>query len=124
MGEMILLVQEVNIVRTDQPRPHFLRQLRQFRVHRILLGNVFLHFDEKSPGTENIQIRFGHRPGRLHVALHECRGHLTPQAGAGGDQPFAVLPQNFLVDARLVIKSFFISQTAELLEIVVSFEVF
>ena len=123
MGEVILLVQEVNIVRADQSRADFFRQFRQFRVHGILLGDVLLNFDEKPLGPENIEVGFRDRLGRFHVPLHECRGHFTAQARARGDQPFAVLSQNFLVDSRLVIEALFIRQAAQLFKIVIPFEI-
>ena len=67
MGEVIFLVQEVNIVGRDQAAAQPLGQVRQLRVDHVLLGDVLLHFDEEAIGAEDFQVRLGDllaRPSR------------------------------------------------------------
>src|SRR5665213_1250036 len=110
MGEVVILIEKVNVVGRDQADAHALGDIRKLRVHQILVGDVLLHFDVEAIGPEDVEIRLGDLPGCFGIALEECRRNFTAQACARCNQPIFELLERFLIDARLVVKPLAIRQ--------------
>ena len=124
MGEVIVLVQKVHVIGRHQPQPHPLGDICQFRVDHVLLRHMLLYFDKEPIRPEDLQIRLGHLPGRLGIALEKRRWNLATETCAGGDQPLVELLECFLVDTRLAVKPLAIGERRELHQVLIPFKVF
>ena len=90
---------------------------------RLHLQALVLHFEKEISLAENIAQPVGVRP-RLLVFFREQRiGHFAAQAGRKRDQSLAVLRQQVVIDARLVIKAFEKSGGNQLDEVAIAFGV-
>jgi len=102
----VRLRQVVAVVRRHQRNPRFLRQPHQIAVHsRLHVDSLVLHFEKEIPLAENIP-----QPVRVRLRLvvflvQQRRGHFPAQAGRQRNQPLAVLRQQVVVHARLVIEA-------------------
>ena len=66
MGVVIVLVQEVHVVRRNQADAELLRQLLKLGIDHVLLFDpLLLHFDEESLGAENFARTSRPPAGRL-----------------------------------------------------------
>jgi hypothetical protein len=100
----IAFVDVVNVVRRDELQAEFLGELDQLFVHLGLFRNaVVLQFEKIIFRAERLLEEI-HRVSRfLDLILHDQIRKLAGETAGQRDQPFAVLGENFLVNARLVI---------------------
>ena len=104
MRLVLLRHRVVRVVGGQHRDPGPARQLDQLRVQPRLLGHaVVLDLDEEVVVAQDGPIRIGRLRRRLLVALRQAPQDLAAQAGRCADQPLAVLRQQLLVDARLVV---------------------
>ena len=129
----ILREDEVHVVGTDVLHAELGGQLQQRLVHpqlvlvdiRILLRvarGMQLQFEVIVVAEDPLE-PLHHALGLLHVVVHDGLGHLAAQTCRAADQPFVVLFEQLLVDARLVIEPLGKRVGDHLAEVVVAFEV-
>ncbi len=72
MGVVVLFFQKMDVVGRHQPNAELFRQLGKLGIDAFLFLDVFLHFDEESIRSENVQIGFGDFFRGLRVAPGEA----------------------------------------------------
>ena len=90
---------------------------------RLLGDPVVLHLQVEAVRPEQLAVVLRARPGLGVLAVEDGRRDVTGQAGAQRDQSLVVAFQQLVVDARLVIEAFGVSQGAEREEVRVPGEV-
>ena len=106
LGVRIGVGQVVAVVRGDQRNAGFLGEPDEFAIDAVsCLEALVLNFEEKISFAENIAQAVSAFLG-LIVFLRKNRiGDFAAQARGKRDQAFAVLGEQFVIDARLVIKA-------------------
>ena len=90
----------------------------------LIVKAVILQFDVKVSFSEYIPESNGFRLCSLVIPVKEHSLHVSRKACAEADEPFAVSPENVLVDTRLVVISFRISYGYYLDQVLVTLFVF
>ena len=104
VGLGILPVQVVAVIGGHEGEPQLPCQFQEPPVRgRLLRQGVFLEFEIVAV-PERVRIPLRRGPGLLHPVPEAVRGNLSLEAGGEGDEPFAVLRQDLLVDAGLVVE--------------------
>ena len=103
---VIAASEEVNVVGRHQTEPEFAGEFREVRIALLLLGHsVIVQFDEKIPRPENVAIFRGQILRFFDVVGLKSAVDLTRETTAQADQPVGMRRQQFLVDARPIIKT-------------------
>ena len=111
----ILLAHVVDVVGSDELEVVAPGEVDQIFVAALFLLHAVVHeFDEEVVRAEDVEV-FAERLFRaLRVALQKVLGDFTADAGAGADQPVAVLAHDLLVDPRLVVEPLLVGGGHEL----------
>ena len=105
--------------------PDSLREADEVAVDaRVLLEALVLDFEEEIAFAENIVQTVGVRAGLIVLFGEEGVGDFAAQTGGERDQSFAVLGEELMVHARLVIKAVEIAGGDELDQVPVALFVF
>ena len=123
MCVVILVLQEVRVVRGDDGQPQLVTQRQDLGVElRLAFAGMRLHF-EVIPVLEQLGIPRGGLTRGVHAVVHEVTGHFTGQARRRDDQPLGVLGQQFAVDTWLRVEAFGVPQRRQLDQILVAHEI-
>ena len=121
MGLVVFHVQVVAIVRRHQRDSRIGRQPDQFAIGLFLLRDaVVLKLEIKVLVPEDVLVVKGRFLGIVVPPLEQKTGDLAGEACRHADKPFAVLSEQFLVDAGFVVKSFEVGLGNELNEVLIS----
>ena len=125
LGVGILVMQVVTIVGGDEGNARFLGEAEQIPVDTYLDGQALvLDFEEEVALAEDVAEAVGIFAGLVEFFFDHAFGHGTTQTGGKGDEPFAVLAEEFIVDAGLVVEAFQETSGDEFDQIAVAFEGF
>ena len=124
MSASIAPAQVVTVVGRHQREPQLAAQTNEPLVHdRLLRHSVGLDFEIVIAGRKNLRVFHRRISRRLFLFSQEVGRHFPLEAGRQPDEPVPVLPQNFLVDARLVVKPVDVGLAHELQEVLVAGEI-
>ena len=116
---LIGLPEVVHVVRADERHVEIARDRQQPGVDdALLLDALVLHLEEEIAGAEDVAVS---RRGLMRLARligAQPGRDLTFEAAAEADEPAAVLRQQLLVDARLVVEPVGVARRDELDEVV------
>ena len=120
MGMIIGALAIMAIVGRHHRNRRILGQLDQQPVDLFLLGQfVVLNLDVIAV-AEDRRVLLDGELGFLVIAVVERLRHFALQTGAQRDQAAVKLPEQFLVDARLIVKPFDVAQGHQLAQIAVA----
>ena len=118
VGLGVFLVDVVDVVRGDKREAVMLGHLGEHGIELVLLGNAVVHkLDEEVVLAENLDVFLESGVGGVEVAVEDILGNFSGQARGGSDQALAVLGQELVVNARLVVKTFEEAQRTQLAEV-------
>jgi hypothetical protein len=119
------MTQIVTIVRGDKGNASFLGEAEQIPVDAFLDGQALvLDFEEEVALAEDVAEAIGILPSFVEFFLDDTFGHGTAEASRKGDEPFAVLAEELVVDAGLVVEAFEETSGDEFDQIAVAFQGF
>ncbi len=120
---VIVVPQEVRVVRGDDGQPEVVGQRQHLRVQRgLAFAGVRLHFEVVAI-PEQLCVPRRRLTGLGDAVVHEVGGHLAGETGGGDDESLAVGRQQFAVDPWLRIEAFGVSQRAELDQIAIPLQI-
>lgn len=102
----VVLVEVVGIVGGDQRQSHLVGDVHgALETHALDFDVRVLNLHVEAV-TEDFDVPFGELAGLVHFFGEDQLGEFAGRAAGEADQPFAVPLQQFLVDPRLVVKTF------------------
>ncbi len=106
LGGGVFLVQVVGVVGGNQGHAGFFRQFYQPGDDHLLLTQAMVHhFDEEVVFAHDVLHGADIVPGVVIPSVQQQLAEVARQAGAQRNQPFAVLAQQVVVDARAVVET-------------------
>ena len=122
MGAGVVAAQVVRIVGGHQRQAGLLREAIELRGEAlVLLQVVVLHFEEEVVAAEDVGVGVGQAAGVVVLVGENGFGDVAAQAGGHADQPFGVLRQQVLIDARLVVEAVEVAGGNQLDEVAIAF---
>ena len=114
----VVAVNVVQVVGGAQPQPEVLAQRGQRGVDLLLLVDaVALDLEQESVLAEDVAVGRDRLLGSLEVVVRDPARDLSLEAARQRNQPFRVLGQDLLVDARLVVHALHLPDGAEAHEV-------
>ena len=120
---VVLGLEEVRVVGRDHREREVLGELEDLLVELALVAGLVGLDLEVVPVLEDIGVPRGGRLGLLVLVVEQVTSDFAGHAGAGDDQPLAVLGEELTVDAGLAVEALGIAQGRELDEVLVAGEV-
>ncbi len=119
------MLQIVAIVGGDQRDSRFAREADDFRIDLLLdFQSLVLNLQEEIPFSKDVAQAISGFARLIRLFFHQILGNGSAQACRQRNQTTAVLRQQVIVDARLVIKTFEVSRRDQLDQIAVAFRAF
>ena len=117
----VFLLDVMHIVGRHQRQTGALGHFDNMLISRSLLGNaVILNFEEKIARPEDFGIFLRQRHRFINRSLGAGFRDLAFQTGRQTDQPLAVLPENLLIDARLIMEALQMADGNQMHQIIVA----
>ncbi len=117
----VLFIDVMHIVGGNEAGVVAFPQLEQLPVHRIQLGDgVVLKLEEVVVGSEQVVIPAQHLISLLELPMLQEARDLGRHAAGGADQPFSVLGQDVMVDARVVVEALQLGDAGKLEQVLVA----
>src|SRR4030067_870221 len=89
-----------------------------------VFNSIFLEFDKKPSALEDLAIFLCGLEGFLHLPPARQDGNLSFEASAEANQTLVIFAQKFLIDPRLIIESFEMSETDQFNEVKIACPIF
>ena len=125
LGVGVFVVEIMAIVGGDERDAGFFRESNELGVDALFDGQALvLNFEEEIAFAEDVAEAVGVFASLAVFFFDDAFSDGAAETGAESDQAFGILAEEFVIDARLVIKAFEESCGDELDEIAVAFEIF
>ena len=125
LGVGVVFAEIVAVVGRDHRQAEVFFQAKQVGVDAmLLLQALVLNLEKEVVRTENVAVGGRRVPRRVVLLFHQALGHFAFEAARKSDQPFRVLGEKLLADARLVVEAVQRGLRGDLRQVAVAFFVF